>query len=139
VNTSQFGATPEEVDHWTPYAHWCGGCWHWVVDCEHCLDPLSVEHHAVDDACIRSLAYDRKTRCLEVRYAWSTIYQFRSVTLDEVRRIWKARPMNTALDNVVKNRRIRFDEVRSEGKLLMTMLRGWCMLQPSPFSGSNGA
>ena len=38
--------------------------------------------------------------------------------------------MNVALDSLVmKNRRIRFNEVRSEGKVLVSMLRGWRMLQ----------
>jgi hypothetical protein len=37
--------------------------------------------------------------------------------------IWKARPMNMALDKLVmKNQRIRFDEARSDGKLLMSLL-----------------
>jgi hypothetical protein len=37
--------------------------------------------------------------------------------------------MNIALqDFVMKNPRIRFDEVRSEGKLLMSLLRGWEMM-----------
>jgi hypothetical protein len=39
--------------------------------------------------------------------------------------------MNTALQELVmKNRRIRFDEVRSEGKLLVSLLRGWAMIAP---------
>jgi hypothetical protein len=39
--------------------------------------------------------------------------------------------MNTALQELVmKNRRIRFDEVRSEGKLLMSLLPGWAMIAP---------
>jgi len=63
MKTSQFDAKPDEVDHWTPSSHWCAGCWHWVVDCEHLLNPLSVEHHVVDDGWIRSLAYDL-TQCL---------------------------------------------------------------------------
>jgi len=54
------------------------------------------------------------------------------VPLNIVRDIWKARPMNTALyELVIKNRGIRFDEVRSEGKLLMSLLRGWQLL-PGP-------
>jgi hypothetical protein len=39
--------------------------------------------------------------------------------------------MNTALQELVmKNRRIRFDEVRSKGKLLVSLLRGWAMIAP---------
>jgi hypothetical protein len=55
----------------------------------------------------------------------------RPVPLEIVREIWKARPMNMALQELVmKNRRIRFDEVRSEGKLLVSLLRGWAMIAP---------
>jgi hypothetical protein len=51
------------------------------------------------------------------------------VPLQIVCEIWKARPMNVALDRLVmKNRRIRFDEVRTEGKLLASLLRGCQML-----------
>jgi KTSC domain len=116
VNTSQFEAKPEEVDHWTPYSHWCADCWHWVVDCEHLVDPLPAEHHAVNDGRIQSLAYDRKTQRLEVRFRWMSVHQYRPVPFNLPRTIWKARPMNTALDEfVMKNRRIHFDEVRSDG------------------------
>jgi hypothetical protein len=50
------------------------------------------------------------------------------VSVQVVREIWKARPMNIALDKLVmKNRRIWFDEVRADGKLLVSLLRGWRM------------
>jgi len=131
MNTSQFDAKPDEVDHWTPSSHWCSGCWHRVVDCEHLHEPLSVEHHAVDDGWIQSLAYDRVTQCLEVRFKWYSVHQYRPVPLQVVRGIWKARPMNMALQELVmNNRRFRFDEVRSEGKLLVSLLRGWAMTAP---------
>ena len=95
------------------------------------LNLLPVEHHAVDDGWIQSLAYDRVTQCLEVRFKWHSVHQYRPVPLDVVREIWKARPMNTALQELVmKNRRIRFDEVRSEGKLLVSLLLGWAMIAP---------
>src|SRR5215475_12926479 len=129
VKTSQFDAKPDEVDHWTPSSHWCAGCWHRVVDCEHLLNPLPVEHHAVDDGWIQSLVYDRKTRCLEVRFTWNAVTQFRPVPLQIVREIWTARPMNVAVDELLmKNRRIRFEKVRTEGKLLASLLRGWKMI-----------
>ena len=129
MNTSRFDSKPDEIDHWTPYSHWCADGWHWVVDCEHLLDPLPVKHHVVDDGWIRSLAYDRKTQCLEVRFKWKSIHQYHPVPLTVVREIWKARPMDLALQELVtKNRRVRFDEVRSEGKLLMSLLRGWEMM-----------
>ena len=76
---------------------------------------------------------DRVTQCLEVRFKWPwhNVHQYRPVPLQVVRKIWKARPMNMALQELVmKNRRIRFDEVRSEGKMLMSLLRGWAMIAP---------
>jgi hypothetical protein len=92
----------------------------------------TLEHHAVDDGWIQSLAYDRVTQCLEVRFKWHSVHQYRPVPLQVVREIWKARPMNTALQELVmKNRRIRFDEVRSEKKLLVSLLRGWAMIPRS--------
>jgi len=99
------------------------------VDCEHLLDPLPLERYAVDDGWIQSLAYDRATQCLEVRFKWHSVHQYRPVPLQVVREIWKARPMNTALEElVINNRRIRFDEVRSEGRLLVSLLHGWAMI-----------
>jgi hypothetical protein len=93
--------------------------------------PLQLEHHAVDDGWIQCLAYDRKAQCLEVQFKWHSVHQYRPVPLEVVRAIWKARPMNMALQELVMtNRRIRFDEVRSEGKLLVSMLRAWAMISP---------
>jgi hypothetical protein len=102
------------------------------------VNPLPVEHHAVDDGWIQSLAYDRKTQCLEVRFKWHSVHQYRPVPFDVVREIWKARPMNTVLQELVmNNRRIRFDEVRTEGKMLASLLWGWRLLQPSASTESN--
>jgi hypothetical protein len=131
VHSIQFDAKPNEVDHWTPESSWCAGCWAWIVDCEHLAEQLQAEHHAVDDACIRSLAYHRATQCLEVRFRWKSVQQFRPVSLHDARTIWKSRPMNTALSEMVKNNRyIRWGEVRTEGKLVASLLRGWAMIAP---------
>jgi len=59
------------------------------------------------------------------------VHQYRPVPLEVVREIWKARPMNMALQELVMNNRgFQFDEVRSEGKLLVSLLRGWAMIAP---------
>jgi hypothetical protein len=40
--------------------------------------------------------------------------------------------MNMALQELVmKNRRVRFDEVRTEGKLQVSLLHGWAMISKS--------
>jgi hypothetical protein len=65
------------------------------------MEPLASAHCAVEDVWIRSLAYDRATQCLEVRFTWHAVTQFRPVRLAVVREIWKARPMNVALDKLV--------------------------------------
>jgi hypothetical protein len=62
------------------------------------------------------------------------VQQYCPESLQTAHEIWKSRPVNVALDKLVmKSRAIRFDEVRSEGKLLVSMLRGWEML-PKPNS-----
>src|SRR5262249_27828637 len=131
VNTSQFDSNPDKVDHWTPESHWCGDCMHWVIDCVHMVEPLDAEHHVVEDGWIRSLACNRVTQCLEVRFTWKTVTQFHPVPLSIIRQIWKARPMNMTLEKLImKNQRIRFEEVRTKGKLLASLLRGWVMIAP---------
>jgi hypothetical protein len=93
------------------------------------MEPLLLPHYAVDDGWIRSLAYDRVRQCREVRFKWHNVHQYRPVPLQLVREIWKARPMNVALDKlVIKNGHIRFDEVRSEGKLLVSLLECWARI-----------
>jgi hypothetical protein len=56
------------------------------------------------------------------------VHQYRPISLQAAREIWKARPVNIALNNLMKNRCIRFDEVRSDGKVLVSLLRGWEMI-----------
>jgi len=47
--------------------------------------------------------------------------------------------MNTALQELVmKNRPIRFDEVRSEEKLPVSLLQGWAMIVPSAVNPDSG-
>ena len=111
--------------HWTPYSHRCAGCWHWVVDCRHCLDPLPLPHHSVDDGCIQSLAYDRMTQRLEVRFWWKSVHQYPAGTPQSPAQNLEGTANEYAFDEfVMKNRRIHFDEVRSDEKLLMSLLGG---------------
>jgi len=71
----------------------------------------------------------RTTQGPEVRYKWNSIHQYRPVSLQAAREIWRARPMSAAIHALLKrDRRIRFAYVRTEGKLLASLLRGWAMI-----------
>jgi hypothetical protein len=45
--------------HLNPYFHWCAGCWKWVCDCVHCVEPLNIKRQTVKDLQILSVGYDR--------------------------------------------------------------------------------
>jgi hypothetical protein len=64
-----------------PYFHWCAGCWDWVYDCKHCVEPLSTERRRVTDVQIRSLGYDRRRGRLEIEFTWKDdVRQFHPVS-----------------------------------------------------------
>ena len=129
MNSNSHEARAGQVDHHTPYAHWCGLCMHWVVDCVHVIDPLPIKHVEVEDPCIGSLAYDRYNGRLEVAMKWNTFRQFWPVSLALFRELWRARPMSNVLnEKISKQRGINFDEVRSEWRVLALMLRGMGLL-----------
>ena len=82
---------------------------------------------------IRSDVYVSTRRRLKATSVYLTKVNFGWADATNVqtgREIWKARPINVALAQLMKNRTIRFDEVRSEGKLLMSMLRGRKIIVP---------
>ena len=78
MDTSLFEAGADQVDHGRPIRTAARAGWHWVVECEHLVDPLPLEHYAVEDGWIRSLAYNRVTQCLEVRFKWKTVHELTS-------------------------------------------------------------
>lgn len=62
---------------------------------------------------------------MEVRSKLKAAHQYRPAPLALVREIWKARVDDTALlELVMKDRHILSDEVRSEGKLLVSLSYG---------------
>jgi hypothetical protein len=129
MNSNTHEARADQVDHHTPYAHWCGLCSHWVVDCTHVVDPLPMKRVAVEDACIESLAYHRQTGRLEVSLKLDAVQQFWPVSRALFRELWKARPMNSVLyQKIFRKRGMHFGQVRSEGKILASMLRGMDLL-----------
>ena len=125
LNSNKFFSDPDQVDHHTPESHWCGACMHWVVDCDHLANPLPIAHRKVEDGWIRSLAYDRVRGRLEVDYKWNSVRQYSPISPQRFRELWNARPMHLTLSTMIDSRRVREDYVRTEGKVLVTLLKGW--------------
>ena len=68
------------VEH--PYFHWCAGCWDWICDCRHCVEPLNIKRQPVKDVQIRSVGYDRRSGRLEIEFTWT----------DDVRQFYPVAP-----------------------------------------------
>jgi hypothetical protein len=89
------------------------------------VSPLRLTHRAVEDGWIRSLAYDHANGHLEIDFRWNNGHQYWMVSLALFRELWKPRPMYLFLHGqIFPNSRIRAEYVRTEGKLLVSMLKG---------------
>ena len=118
---------PYEVSHRTKGSHWCGHreCHAWVVDCIHLVNPLRIPHRLTPkDIHVHSFAYDPTKRRLEVFYKWKSGSQYYPISLAMFRQIERAEEIRKPLDEWIKQRRIRWDEVRTERKLVAEMLCG---------------
>lgn len=128
---------PYEVSHRTKGSHWCGHreCWAWVVDCVHCANPhrLTPKDHSV-----HSIGYDATKRhgwksSTNGKPARSTIDLAGNVSPDRTRD-----NVHNLLAEWIKQHRIKWDEVRTERKLVASMLCGVrliverTILPPSP-------
>src|SRR5215475_8373523 len=111
--------------HLNPYFHWCAGCWKWVCDCIHCVEPLNIKRQAVDDLQSRSLGYDRRNGRLEIEFTWTDdVRQFHPVSPALFRRLLSSRPMYLFLDRyILKPSWIRSEYVRTESKQAVMMAR----------------
>jgi len=111
--------------HMNSYFHWCAGCWKWVCDCEHCVEPLEFKRQPVDDLWIRSLAYDRPRGRLEIEFTWRhDVRQFHPVSPQTYRRLLAARPMHLFLaQHIMRPRWITSEYVRTEEKRAVMMAR----------------
>jgi len=116
--------------HLNPYFHWCAGCWKWVCDCVHCVEPLNIKRQPVKDIQIRSLGYDRTRGRLEIEFTWTDdVRQFYPVSPATFRRLLAARPMYLFLDrDILKPSWIRSEYVRTESKRALMMARMACGL-----------
>jgi KTSC domain len=110
--------------HLLPHFHWCAGCWKWVCDCIHCVDPLPIQRESVKDLWIRSLGYDRRRGRLEIEFTWTAdVRQFHPISPVLYRELLRARPMYLFLDQkIMRARWIRSQYVRTEEKRAMMMV-----------------
>src|SRR5690348_11815284 len=74
--------------HMNRYFHWCAGCWDWVCDCTHCVEPLNMKRRPVKDVQIRSVGYDRRRGRLEIEFTWT----------DDVRQFYPVWSKNSKLE-----------------------------------------
>ena len=105
-----------------PHFQWCAGCWKWVCDCIHCVEPLNIELQPVKDIQIRSVGYDRRRGRLEIEFTWTDdVRQFYPVAPTVYRQLLAAKPMYLFLNRILKWRGVRFEYVRTEAKRAIMM------------------
>src|SRR5262249_39644328 len=87
--------------HLNPYFHWWAGCWKWVCDCVHCVDPLNIQRHRVKDLQIRSVGNDRRRGGLEIEFMWTDdVRQVYPVAPAMYRELLAAKPMYLFLEGI---------------------------------------
>jgi len=110
--------------HLNPYFHWCAGCWDWVCDCAHCVEPLNIKRQPVKDVQIRSVGYDRRRGRLEIEFTWTDdVRRFYPVAPAVYRQLLRAKPMYLYLRQILKPGGIQFQYVRTEAKRAIMMAR----------------
>src|SRR5215831_9849069 len=115
--------------HMNRYFHWCAGCWKWVCDCTHCVEPLNVKRQPVKDIQIRSVGYDRRRGRLEIEFTWTDdVRQFYPVAPVVYRQLLAAKPMYLFLNEILNTPRVRFEYVRTEAKWAIMMAGIACEL-----------
>ena len=107
--------------HMNRYFHWCAGCWDWVCDCLHCVEPLNIRRRPVKDLQIRSVGYDRRRGRLEIEFTWTDdVRQFYPVAPSVYRELMRSKPIYIFLHRLLASRSLRAQRVRTEaGRVLM--------------------
>jgi KTSC domain len=81
----------------------CAGCWHWICDCEHRVEPLNIKRHPVMDAQIRSVGYDRRRARLEIEFTWTDdVRQFYPLSPAAYRQLIAVKPMYLFLHRILR-------------------------------------
>jgi hypothetical protein len=73
--------TDSEVspDLLNPNVHWCGSCRKWVLDCEHCVEPIAAASVTLRDWQSIDARYDRNRQILELTFNTGDAAQFFNV------------------------------------------------------------
>jgi KTSC domain len=109
--------------HMNRYFHWCAGCWDWVCDCKHCVEPLNMKRQLIDIQ-IRSVGYDRRRGRLEVEFTWTDdVRQFYPVAPAVYRQLLAAKPMYLFLHRLLASTSPREQRVRTEAGRALMMAR----------------
>jgi len=111
------------VTHRTVAAHWCADCWLWVLDCIHLVPPLR-NRLTPRDSFIRSFAYDRIGRRLEIRYRWKSAAQFSPISLGMFQELSSGADVFGRLQHWIREKRVSWKEVRTERKIVVSPLYG---------------
>jgi hypothetical protein len=120
---------PNVVTHRTAASHWCADCWHWVVDCDHLVWPLRMPHTMTPgDSFVQSMAYDPMPHRLEVLYRWKSAAQYSPVTASMFRQLTSHTNIHSLLAEWIKQRRITWRDVRTERKIVASMLCGFRLI-----------
>jgi hypothetical protein len=100
-----------------------------VCDCIHCVDPLTIKRHPVEDVQIRSIGYDRRRGRLGIEFTWTDdVRQFYPVAPAVYRQLLAAKPMYLFLKRILELRGVRFQYVRTEAKRAIMMAGIACEL-----------
>jgi hypothetical protein len=110
--------------HLNPYFHWCAGCWKWVCDCVHCVEPLNIKRQPAKDIQIRSVGYDRRRGRLEIEFTWTDdVRQFYPVGPVVYRQLLVSKPVYLFLNRLLASRSARVQRVRTEAGCALMMAR----------------
>jgi YD repeat-containing protein len=104
-------------------------CWHWVVDCDHLVQPLRLPHRlTAKDMSVQRFAYDRAGRRLEIFFRWKTATQYSPISAVMFQELTAQTNITSLLDKWIKQRRITRKEVRTERKIVPSMLCGFRLI-----------
>jgi len=93
------------------------------VGCDQVESLLPFDHVTGNDGWMRSLSYDRQQGRLEIDCRWNDVRQFWPVSPAIFKELWRGQPRYLVLyQKIIGNRRMRWAYVRTEGKVLVSML-----------------